>query len=192
MAKGEMKVTAEEARKRRVVLTKPRTTVLVKVYGVDPVKGLEEKKRDNFNIEMRHVLEAVGRDLDPDAYKRTKVDTGYCLFRKEVGIRITHLVANLKALGLDYTGGFWQKVWEKKRPVQTFQFSTKGEAITIPEAVEELLNNRFGDCSVWCNPRYRQSSSGQFRLDTINLNNPHTSKKPARELIPTGNTYRLI
>ncbi|MFA4833431.1 MAG: hypothetical protein WC619_01115 [Patescibacteria group bacterium] len=190
----EIKAPTGEAKKRQPVFTKPRTIVLVKVLGIGPVLGVEEKKRDDTRIETAHTAEATRRGLNPGAYRR-KADTGYCLFQKKTGVRITNLVAELQALGLKYTGCFYQKMEGKSKPVQTFQFSAEGDALPIPPAVKDLLANYcFADCSVWCNLRYKQDGPGQFRLDTVNLTGPYQPKptKTTAELGIDGNTYRLV
>lgn len=191
MDRKKIKATTEEVRKRQPVFTKLQKTVLLKVLGIDPIPGVEEKERDNARLETDRTTEATKRGLNPSAY-RTRTDTGFCLFQKEFRVRIAGLVVQLQAKGLRYVGCFWQEVKGKKRPVQTFQFSTEGNALPIPPEIQDLFGKYFAECSVWCNLRYERDGSGQFRLDTINLTGPYKPKKLARELTIVGNTYRLM
>lgn len=184
-------VDPAEEKKRAFIFTKKRTKVLIKVFGADPIPGLLEKARVEMITEVLHTVDAKERGLNPEAYRPGRSDSGYCLFQKEQGIRITNLIAQLKAAGLKYVGGHWQTVMGKKCPVQFFQFSLDGEEQAIPQAITDLLTSRFGEVSVWLNPQRNGEQPGQFRIDTVNLNNPHASSKPARELVVEGNTYRL-
>lgn len=192
MATKEVKdVPAEERRKRQAVFVKPPKIVLIKILAMGPIYGLERKDRNEATVDARHAIEARMRGLDFRAY-RGKGDTGFCLFQKEAGVRITDFVSQLAELGLKYTGGFWQMV-DGKGPVNTLQFSLEGEEIPIPKAVHEILGLRFNHCSVWCNLRYAvENGSGQYRLDTINLAKGRQTTEPARELTVSGNTYKLV
>ena len=194
MDRKEIKAPAGEVKKRQFIFTFPRQVVYVKVLGADhPIEGLGERVRDDNGLELKRQEEAATRGIDARAY-RPKGDTGFCLFQKEPGVRITNLVAELQALGLHYTGGFYQKVEGKNCPVQTFVFSTEGDALPIPPAVQALLDNRFGEVSVWLNPRNNRDSKGLHRVDTVNLTGPHLGKKgkPTRVLTIVGSTYRLV
>lgn len=191
MSSTAKKIDRLEEMKRQSVFTKTRKTVLIKVLGIDALPCVLEKPRNDFAADFNHTAEACLRGLDPNAYQRPVSDTGFCLLQKEPTIKISNLLKQLNDLGLRYIGCHFQMVDGKKKPVQTFQFSSEGETLPIPDEVAGLLNSRFSEVSVWCNLRVDQKKGGQFRLDTINLNGPHTNNKPARELTVEGNTYRL-
>ncbi len=183
-------VDRKELQKRQAVFTKLRKTVLVKIFAMGVIEGLPKKERNEKTIDARHQIDAKLRRLDFKAY-REKGDTGFCLFNKEEGVTTLNIITQLYDLGLKYVGGHWQMT-EKKGPVNTLEFSSEGKPVAIPSHIFRLLEMRFNHCTIWCNLRYAiGNSSGQYRLDTINLAKGKFSAEPTRVLVIDGNTYRL-
>jgi len=194
----------QDHQKRTTVFAKTPETILVKFYGIDPISGLELKKRREEEIEQRHYQDAKSRDLDPKAYTREshadahiKPDSGFPKFQNENGIRVGTLLQQLKDAGYLYTGGHYFYNGDNLKAVSVLNFSRTGEEQPIPEAAVKILKEqRIGVMHLWCNLRDNTDGNGQYRLDTINLNQPHipSAKKPekSRRLVITGHTYELV
>lgn len=183
-------VDRHEAQKRAPVFTKEPKTILVKILAMGKINGVPFKERDNTAIEVKRIVEADQKNLDPFAYRENRGDTGYCLFEKEVGVRVDNLVIQLKELGYRLVGMHWAQQ-NGKGPVTTFEFSRDGTEIRMPtEAQEVLLKCRFNNGTVWCNLRDGDDGK-QFRLDTINIAKGRVTDEPSRQLSIEGNTYRL-
>lgn len=183
-------VDRHEAQKRAPVFTKEPKTILVKILAMGKINGVPFKERDNTAIEVKRIVEADQKNLDPFAYRENRGDTGYCLFEKEVGVRVDNLVIQLKELGYRLVGMHWAQQ-NGKGPVTTFEFSKDGAEIRMPPAAQELLLKcRFNNGTVWCNLRDGDDGK-QFRLDTINLAKGRVTDEPSRQLSIEGNTYRL-
>lgn len=184
-------ISREEEMKRQPVFIKTRKTVLVKIFAMGVLPGLEKKERDEAKIDAQHKAEAEQRGLNFVAY-REKGDTGYCLYQKEEGVRITRLFDHLAPLGLHYVGGHWQQA-ENKGQINTLVFSVEGASQPLPTSAVNLLHLRFNNCTVWCNLKYNEIKvGGQYRLDTVNLTRGRKTNEPSRELVVHGNTYRLL
>lgn len=198
----EAKISIGEARKRAVVLVKPRRIVLVKLYALHNVKvselGIPRCDRDEEALDALHAKEAEIRGLLFAAY-RAKGDTGYCLIQKGEyrGIRIGNLIDQFEAIGLHYVESHWSDIEGKGATIFVNFATDEFPPSPIPEKVHELLLRRFNDVMVWCNFKFNDiddPSKGQFRLDTINLAFPHIHEGQSWEMyIPSEhpNTYRM-
>lgn len=200
---AERPVGAEEL-KRQTVLTKPRKTVLVKIFALRGIKvsqlGLERWDRDDEKIDAHHAAEAKQRGLDFKIYRK-KGDTGYLVVPKGKyrWVSVVELLTQFKELGLKYVSGHWQEI-KGKGPTVVLNFGTEGEEQRLPAQVRSILAGYvFADVTIWANLKYidwQDESKGQFRLDTINLANPQLPRKgnTKRLVIPTDhpNTYRVV
>lgn len=181
----------KELQRRQTVFTKEPETVLVKILAMGVIPGVPKKDRDNTGIEIKHIVEADRRGLDPYAIRENRADTGFQLFNKEEGVRVKLLIENLRGRGFQLTGLFWQDQ-NAKGPTTTLQFTKGGTEIRMPDELRRLLwNARFNHCTVWCN--LREGDSGkQFRLDTVNIAKGRMTNEPSRHLMVDGNTYKLV
>lgn len=181
--------------RRRATFTMKARVILVKIFGADPIPGLEKKERKEEKIEAAHFAEAKDRGLNPFAYRDKNTDTGW-QFCRHHNVRTTGVLDQL-SVGYKFVGGHLQEVEGKRRPVATLNFSIEGEAKELPaEAVEILNTQRFGQLTLWVNSRTDQETGRAFRLDSLNLTQPHTPSKRklergTSELKVVGNTYRL-
>ncbi|MFA5318392.1 MAG: hypothetical protein WC323_02870 [Patescibacteria group bacterium] len=193
MAITSTEITIEELHKRQAVFAKKPEVILLKIFAMGPLEGLERKDFNETATDAKHASEAEKRGLKFQAY-RVKGDTGLCLFKKEPEVRVSRLLRQLANRGYVYTGGHWQE-----RPgrgsVNTLEFRLGGEEAEMSQAVRQILEKRrFNHCTVWCNLKYgdpQDQSAGQFRLDTINLAKGLVTSEPSRQLVIEGNTYRL-
>ncbi len=194
MAQQANTVERSDAQVRAAVFLKKPETILIKVLAMGPLKGLDEKARDNLTIELKHTVEAIGKGIDPKGVREYRTDTGFCLFQKEEGIRIYDLLGQMYEAGYKLVGAHWQQQ-NNKGPVNTFEFTLNpGDRpqIRLKQKTLDILHDcRFNHGTVWCNLRDKQDGSGQFRLDTINLAVGKRSDLPSRLLVIDGQTYRL-
>ncbi len=189
----EARLELAERQKRQAVFAKAPEVILVKILAMGPIAGLAPKKRDNAALNTAHEAEAVQRKLDPAAYKRAVPDSGLCLFQKEEGVRVGHLLEELTREGFRFAGGHFVPDQNGKGPVNVLEFRKDGQpAVAMPPAVANVLKWRFNHATVWLNLKHRTEGEGQFRLDTINIAKGKAVDGPGRELIMKGNTYELV
>lgn len=186
-------IAEDERQKRQAVFFMKPLVILVKFFGVNAPNGLPFKRRDDQEVDVRHREQARVMGLDPNAYRR-KPDTGFQWCRTG-NVRTPKLLEQLAAAGYRYVDGHQMFVEGKMRPVSVLVFSLEGEEKELPkEAVKWLNTMRFAQVTIWCNIRINGNGE-KFRLDTINLNNPHTPSKNKREesqaLSLHGHTYEL-
>lgn len=184
-----------DAQKRAAVFLFKPETILIKVLAMGPLKGLDEKPRDNVATEMKHTLEAIDKGLNTMGVRANRTDTGFCLIEKEEGVRIYDLLHQMWNAGYRLVGAHWQQQ-NNKGPVNTFELtSNPGDRpwIRLKQKTLDILHDcRFNHGTVWCNLRTRADGSGQYRLDTINLAVGRRCDEPSRQLVIDGQTYRLV
>jgi hypothetical protein len=187
------KPETSELQARASVYAKPRTTVLIKLFAMAPIKGLPQVRRDEASIRAKQQAEAEARGLEFQAY-RERGDTGHCWLEKKANVTIRGFVDQLKEIGLPFVGGHFHQQ-PGKGPVTTLQFSNEAEPQKLPEHVYKLLEGAdFNHGTVWCNLKYRDPANpaaGQYRLDTINLAKPKSTNTGWNIKIK-GNTYELV
>lgn len=186
-----------ELQKRSPVFLRKPKVVLVKILAMGLIRGVYEKPRDDTTIEIKHILQAEDQGVNAFVY-RERADTGFCLFQKEEGIRVGHLLTELAIAGYALRGYHWQKQ-NNKGPVTTFQYvlcegdEVMDDQLLLPTQAKEILEGlRFNNCTVWCNLR-DGDDGGQYRLDTINVAKGRNTPEPSRHLhlADSGKTYRL-
>jgi len=191
-------VDAAEEAKRKSVLTRKQTTVLVKLVDFVGPGGLEIRDK---NVEERNqalIDEAEKRGQDPGVYGRV-VDTGYQIMNNARMVFFDRLVDDLLAAGLKLVDCYREcyERGDKKQIIDTIMaFSSEGEAIEMPRELILVINShRAAHCTVFANWRYRNpedATAGQFRLDTINLKGVReVSNNNGVQIVVKGNTYRL-
>lgn len=188
-----------DAQKRAAVFLFQPEVILIKVLAMGGIEGVYPKQRDNTRIEVAHTLEAIDKGLNTMGVRENRTDTGFCLFQKEEGVRVSHLLKQMWEAGFSLGEYFWQTQNEKMGPTHTFQFNRKpgerpedGKQLP-PQARKILTQCRFNHGTVWCNTRTRQDGTErQFRLDTINLAKGRETQEPSRQLEMEGHTYRLV
>ncbi|MFZ3031714.1 MAG: hypothetical protein WA082_01640 [Candidatus Moraniibacteriota bacterium] len=182
---------------RAAVFLKKPTIILIKVLTMGVINGVLPKSRDDTKIEIRHTMEAMEKGLNLVEGRGTRADTGFCLYKKEVGVRSGLLLADMWAARYMLKAYHWQNQ-NQKGPVNTFQFvlcekgQTPADGLKLPpQALDILTTARFNHTTVWCNLRDGEDGK-EFRLDTINLAKGVRTCEPSRQLQMAGNTYRLV
>ncbi len=190
--------TRTDAQKRTEVFLFQTEVILIKILAQGGIEGVYPKARDNTRIEIAHTMEAIDKGLNTMGVRENRTDTGFCLFEKQEGIRVSHLLKQMWEAGFVLTDFFWQSQNEKQGPTHTFQFTRQAglrpeDGKQLPPQARKILTKcRFNHGTVWCNTRTDQETGRQFRLDTVNLAKGRETSEPSRQLEMEGRTYRLV
>lgn len=192
-------VQKEEVQKRQTVYAWQRRQVVLCIHGRGSFPFLQEDKEYTQKVvDEKREEEAYQRGFRPDAYRKSRPDSGLQWCNNEANVRIGLLLEKLEVLGFHYVGGSWHSR-EGKSAMNYMTFSTVGQPVPLPPEAKEVLDEVFRVCTVWCNLEYEgDGSERMFRSDSINLNlhrgPERCRRKGVRELLlggEKGYSYRL-
>ena len=172
-------------KKRLIFFATPPVTIFLKMPGV--LDGFPYLERDEEKIKQKREAEAKARSLNLQAY-RPEGDTGYPLFQRETKVGIEGFLNYLSA-NYALVKCFYQDT--QKGPVSTLIFRDKKSLRPddlpqkIPQSILAASVEDAYELNLWVNP-----PKNNERTDTVNLR-PISGMKVSRQLVRSGNTYRL-